>query len=1308
MADRQTLLEYISKADLPSRTKASLRARVARWKTDRQVADYLFRMRNMIQENPKIRNKKAFRAYQPKEVYVELKIYREVGNEEGRNVYAFTHKYNGTWVEEDNVKFGFTGSDHLRNIIVPKWFMDRVKTETKTIYKKGRLESHGFGRLTEDVPQGTGTFVQGVQTFNDGNTFLEQLQDVCRQSDEIASIELNLTRSAQATDSMVQIVSVRDLPEQNRRAVPIYQRPLRAWGNVEPLLTHKVLLNDDYNPQYNLSFACVLNAVLNTWAIKDQKRVGKPKTSNRGRPRAPEMSYKYLFSIAHFGQPYPGDDKLPPVTLTDLDKILRAMNRRARAYDVFEREVWRSSNYKCVDKKHEILCLLIKDEHAYTIKDSHIKSWLERSERDERSNSTYSAKASYMLTDKPPREFVGVANTLEKVKELVTASVPSKNDIHILWTGEEDFNTVCPQLIRDYEYQPDITQGTGGRISQLKLRFQGTDVFLHLVPFGVTVESPEFVEAERRDTNPDKKEYVKELVTLAELNKALLLQHNLRKCLTPELRSEYAPNFMETLVKYRCAPPRIAFQDFDPDGLYDVVDYSKSYPSILRDAKVFARFSRFDRFLPYDGHRPRHNNLYIWKKRANAPDDPAFQVQFKDRDGVKYGRFLLDWMQYLDIESYAEPYNIVRNPFQQALKAIFDSDLPSILKKLPTNFAIGEFGKWRTHWKKVMLSVTHEDGSYNQERLGGILLQTPGDLYTLVTYEERLLKDGFLPIQQYIYDEQMYRVATLIREVGEDNAIAVNVDGVYLKPGTVVEYQKVDTNTYKNLGRVQVEEKPKRIRARILPSNKVPPVVNHDRLYASKTREAIPLEQVPQPTVIQRIGQERVFGIFDDVLQSHRLVLVKSPMPGSGKTWLVLDYIKRMCAQLQCAIACPTNYQARSIRKDAPDAVCQTLYELTGKIATKEHLWGRKTSKYDVVILEEIGQWSTVHWSMFCDYAERNPKTKFIATGDTKQIVPIEHNWNGDAAHKMGYFDRIFNEVFPVHIELMEPKRFKPEHIPLVYDMYKNFWELKLSIAQLCDMYGNKGKRPKKAIHVTFRNDVADFVNRKVHGKQPEYFEGLTLVKTTCCKEGDKIKRGFEVKIARIQDNHVWFEDQCEKYTLDFVGDNFEYAYAYTGHKLQGRSFDIPVRIYDSDFEYADRNWLWVALTRARDPTQVYIEKTPTNNQLNKHFALKKMRQYARDDATKGRECDLLDYGEQVALQKLIELLKEQNYRCYDPLGEGCDRVLTLGSSKKKFQSDLTFDRVNNDYGHLWFSCDNIKLCCEQCNIRRKNNPIVA
>ena len=154
-------------------TKLWLQNRVGRWKTDRQVPEYVFRLRNIVQEKPKIRNSKDFRDYQPKEVYVELKIFKALEDTRpNRNVYSFSVNFpDGVWIEQDGEPFGFTGTGNLKNIIVPKWFMDKVKTTTKTIYKMGGLMAEA---------QGTGSFVQDIQAYGVGETFLEQLQDVCR------------------------------------------------------------------------------------------------------------------------------------------------------------------------------------------------------------------------------------------------------------------------------------------------------------------------------------------------------------------------------------------------------------------------------------------------------------------------------------------------------------------------------------------------------------------------------------------------------------------------------------------------------------------------------------------------------------------------------------------------------------------------------------------------------------------------------------------------------------------------------------------------------------------------------------------------------------------------------------------------------------------------------------------------------------------------------------------------------------------------------------------------------------------------
>jgi hypothetical protein len=117
------------------------------------------------------------------------------------------------------------------------------------------------------------------------------------------------------------------------------------------------------------------------------------------------------------------------------------------------------------------------------------------------------------------------------------------------------------------------------------------------------------------------------------------------------------------------------------------------------------------------------------------------------------------------------------------------------------------------------------------------------------------LKDGFLPIAQYVYDEQMYRLAELMREVGVDATLAVNTDCLYLKKGTQHRYHdKYDTNCYDNLGKVQMEPEPKCIRAKMFESLSVDP---------------LDLEVLNPPTVVRR----RSFSVIPFMVEAVKELL---------------------------------------------------------------------------------------------------------------------------------------------------------------------------------------------------------------------------------------------------------------------------------------------------------------------------------------------------------------------------------------------------------------------------------------------------
>ena len=53
-----------------------------------------------------------------------------------------------------------------------------------------------------------------------------------------------------------------------------------------------------------------------------------------------------------------------------------------------------------------------------------------------------------------------------------------------------------------------------------------------------------------------------------------------------------------------------------------------------------------------------------------------------------------------------------------------------------------------------------------------------------------------------------------------------------------------------------------------------------------------------------------------------------------------------------------------------------------------------------------------------------------------------------------------------------------------------------------------------------------------------------------------------------------------------------------TGHSLQGSSIKENITFFDYKYKFGDRNWLWVAITRATNLNNVYCQNYEEDNDL--------------------------------------------------------------------------------------------------------------
>ena len=160
---------------------------------------------------------------------------------------------------------------------------------------------------------------------------------------------------------------------------------------------------------------------------------------------------------------------------------------------------------------------------------------------------------------------------------------------------------------------------------------------------------------------------------------------------------------------------------------------------------------------------------------------------------------------------------------------------------------------------------------------------------------------------------------------------------------------------------------------------------------------------------------------------------------------------------------------------------------------------------------------------------------------------------------------------------------------------------------------------------------------------------------------------------------------------------HFDYCYAFTGHGIQGDTYDTSVVIFETEHldRYVSRNWLWVAMTRAEDLDRVYWCPTPVKTELESVQIQRNIRGYIDQDVKRKRIVTVPpDYIDEEWVR---ETSKAQQHKCYL-----CHGVMSW-NNKARGRNSWTADRINNDIYH---SKTNFRLACLQCNTKKKDRPL--
>ena len=212
------------------------------------------------------------------------------------------------------------------------------------------------------------------------------------------------------------------------------------------------------------------------------------------------------------------------------------------------------------------------------------------------------------------------------------------------------------------------------------------------------------------------------------------------------------------------------------------------------------------------------------------------------------------------------------------------------------------------------------------------------------------------------------------------------------------------------------------------------------------------------------------------------------------------------------------------------------------------------------------------------------------------------------------------------------------------------------------------------------------------------YYKGLELV----------CKKYYKIKNIRLYANYTYIlkdvtsrkftviepVDEVEiKLDINLLKKHFKLPYCSTVHSVQGLSIDEEICIFDCNTPYTDRNFVWTAITRARDLKKV-IYFHHSDNEVKRleesrkiQYLKMKINYYkiqdmdAKRDFIKESYIDVPWFTEAISNTDRCSLCGNSFYMVLD----GDNNVMC----------NITCDRLDSNISHHQ---DNCHLMCQSCN----------
>ena len=456
--------------------------------------------------------------------------------------------------------------------------------------------------------------------------------------------------------------------------------------------------------------------------------------------------------------------------------------------------------------------------------------------------------------------------------------------------------------------------------------------------------------------------------------------------------------------------------------------------------------------------------------------------------------------------------------------------------------------------------------------------------------------------------------------------------------------------------------------------------------YEMKQNESINIPEVVNEKIMLNDEWDSKEAV-EKVLE-HKHVLIKALFAGSGKS-----HIPKQIQDKKILFVTPTNNLNQECGMQA-----ETINTFFSIQVGEEKLKDFDHSFFDVIVFDEIYFNSIPVLARIKTFVEKNPDKIVVATGDEHQLQGVVDITNTQDYRT--YLDGCIKQIFKHYIYLEECKRLTNEEDRIkLKSIYHDIFKTDMTIKQIIEKYFRYTEEIELIDNnVAYTSETCRKVSqciRKERGINEEYVVGDEVICRVYTRYWmSKFNVNLKFKITEINKNMVTLVNVAtglqQEINLKKLRQIFIYASCYTCHSKQGCSIDGDVIVYDWMYNYVSKEWLYTAITRAKDLNKIKfykheITRDIKESEIQRYFN-QKVKQYKSQDIEAGRSINEEDY---VNAEWLMGQLKN---RCTD-----CNEPFIVERVDHKLTTNLSANRLNNDKAHYISNCNSMCVLCNCC-----------